>query len=213
MKAKLLPLLLFLSLNTIAQQSKLSCVSNTSQVNTKTHNSVNEAPQIIYLKNETEKKDWTDIWLPIFAALLVTIGAYIGVLKQSKASSISGFRVNWIEDLRVSYSKFLIALRNVDNKIRNGTIDPNNYSKDDDEEDLQFLKTKIKLLLNHNPLRNPDHVDFYGYLLLYMEEHKDYYRGQPSDDKLQALDRRKAEMEEVLLNILKSEWEKAKRFT
>ncbi|MCW5932246.1 MAG: hypothetical protein KIS69_11375 [Bacteroidetes bacterium] len=213
MKAKLLLLLLLFTFITFAQQTKPLCVSDTGQTNVKAHNTANVAPQVIYLKSESEKKDWSDIWLPIFAALLVTIGAYMGVLKQSKASSISGFRVNWIEDLRVSYSKFLIALRNVDNKIRNGTIDPNNYSKDDDEEDLQFLKTKIKLLLNHNPLRNPDHVEFYSCLLLYMEEHKDYYRGQPSDEKLQALDKRKAEMEEVLLNILKSEWEKAKKFT
>jgi hypothetical protein len=101
----------------------------------------------------------------------------------------------------------------VDNKIRNGQINPSVYSKDSDEEDLQFLKTKIKLLLNHNPVTNPEHVDFYKKLLQYMEEHSAFYRGNMSADKANALDEKKAEIEEVLLVIFKKEWEKAKKFS
>jgi hypothetical protein len=214
MKAKIFFLLFLFALNSFAQPKKQVASSDSVTLSSvcKTIDTTKAGSQNIIVQVEGEEKDWKDVWLPVIVALIVAFAAYKGVIKQSKATSISGFRVNWIEDLRVSYSKFLIALRNVDNKIRSGVINPKVYSKDEDEEDLQFLKTKIKLLLNNNATTNPDHVDFYQQLIQYMEEHKKYYRGEMTEKKAYALEAKKSKMEEVLADIFKKEWEKAKRF-
>lgn len=214
MKAKFLTLFLLFSMSSFAQKSKQNDFEDSTQsisYSAKIDTVINNIQPII-VRVEGERKDWKDITYAFLLALLVAIIAYYGVIKQSRASSISGFRVNWIEDLRVSYSKFLIALRNVDSKIRSGVINPRVYIKDSDEEDLQFYKTKIKLLLNNNPTTNSEHVNFYTQLVQYMEAHKEYYRGDMTDENSNAIEARKAQMEEVLSNIFKEEWEKAKKF-
>ena len=213
-KAKIFFLFFLFALNSFAQPKMPFVITDSVTINSECKNmdKTKANAKNIIVKVEGEKKDWKDVWLPVIVALIVAFAAYKGVIMQSKATSISGFRVNWIEDLRLSYSKFLIALRNVDNKIRSGVINPRVYSKDEDEEDLQFLKTKIKLLLNNNATTNPDHVDFYQQLIQYMEEHKEYYRGEMTEEKANALEARKSKMEEVLADIFKKEWEKAKRF-
>ena len=181
----------------------ISKVEKTDLPKTETNN--------IILKIEDGEKDWTNLWT-LLAAVIIALGAYKGVILQSKASSISGFRVKWIEDLRESYSKFLIALRNVDNKVRLNQLNPLEYQKDEDAEQLQFLKSKIKLLLNHNAKTNPDHVDFWESLIHYMEDHKEFYRKSYSEETANLLDAQRVAMEAILLNIFKKEWEKAKKF-
>jgi len=160
-----------------------------------------------------EKKGWIENWLPLITALLVSLFAYRSVIKQSKASTVSTFRVKWIEDLRQSYSEFLVALRNVGDKIRSGQLNLYQYRKDEDAEKLQLLQTKIKLLLNHNQKTNPEHSEFWDKMLVYIEQHHEYYRGEYSEDTEQILDQQRIEMEEILLVIFKNEWEKAKNFT
>ena len=162
--------------------------------------------------NSSEKKGWIENWLPLITALLVSLFAYRSVIKQSKASTVSTFRVKWIEDLRQSYSEFLVALRNVGDKIRSGQLNLSQYRKDEDAEKLQLLQTKIKLLLNHNKETNPEHSEFWDKLLTYIEQHHQYYRGPYSEVTEQLLDRQRIEIEEVLLVIFKDEWEKAKNF-
>ncbi len=161
----------------------------------------------LYVTSET-KKWWSD-WLPFVATLIVAYAAYRGVIKQSKASSISGFRVNWIEDLRVSYSKFLIALRNVDSKLRTQGFDLRQNTKDEDLEQLQFLRTKIKLLINHG---ETEHIAFWEALTQYMQQHNEYYRGDYSEEKELELDKMRVQIEQLLLTIFKKEWDKAKNF-
>jgi hypothetical protein len=160
-----------------------------------------------YININGEEKSWWSDWLPFLATLIVAYAAYRGVIKQSKASSVSGFRVNWIEDLRVNYSKFLIALRNVDNKIRLKLINPSKYSKDEDLEQVNFLRTKIKLMLNHS---EPEHIVFWEALTQYMLNHNEYYKGEFSEEKENELDSSRVKMEELLLVIFKKEWDKAK---
>lgn len=180
----------------------ISCNNKIDSVKTKTEN--------IYIKVEGEQKSFFSDWLPFLATLLVAYAAYRGVIKQSKASSVSGFRVKWIEDLRVSYAEFLIALRNVDNKIRLGTLDLSQYQRDEDLDKVQFLKTKIKLLLNHNETSDKEHVDFWKALLQYMDDHRTYYKGDFSETTENELDQKRVAMERLLLTIFKKEWDKAK---
>lgn len=171
--------------------------------------SVKTSADNIYINLPGDEKSWWSDWLPFFATIIVAYAAYRGVIKQSKASSISGFRVNWIEDLRINYSKFLIALRNVDDKIRNGQLGIQQFSKDEDVENLNFLKTKIKLMLNHS---ETEHIEFWEALTTYMQEHNEYYKGPFSEDKENELDQRRVVMEGFLLKIFKKEWQKAKNF-
>jgi hypothetical protein len=204
--------LFMLSLSAIAQNNnpdvKPDSIVKTVGANSKIDSVKTEANKI-YINVQGEEKSWWSEWLPFFATLMVAYAAYRGVIKQSKASSVSGFRVTWIEDLRVCYSKFLVALRNVDNKIRLKTIDPKNFSKDEDWEQVNFLKTKIKLLINHS---EPEHIAFWEALTQYMQQHNEYYKGEFSEVKEIELDSMRVQIEQLLLTIFKKEWDKAKNF-
>jgi len=213
MKSKLFFLSLIFSTTSFAQKKQQDTVANAI---TKTISGINQTDSVktkaenIYIKVEGEEKSFWADWLPILVTLLVAYAAYRGVIKQSKASSVSGFRVKWIEDLRVSYAEFLIALRNVDNKIRLGTLDLSQYQRDEDIDKVQFLKTKIKLLLNHNETSDKEHVDFWKALLQYMDDHRTYYKGAFSELTENELDQKRVVMERLLLSIFKREWDKAK---
>lgn len=214
MKTFLVFLILIFSITTsFAQKKQLDTVTNVITKTISCNNkidSVKTKAENIYIKVEGEQKSFFSDWLPFLATLLVAYAAYRGVIKQSKASSVSGFRVKWIEDLRVSYAEFLIALRNVDNKIRLGTIDLSQYQRDEDLDKVQFLKTKIKLLLNHNETSDKEHVDFWKALLQYMDDHRTYYKGDFSEMRENELDQKRVAMERLLLTIFKKEWDKAK---
>lgn len=212
MKALITTLAYFFALSVFAQNKtaivETDSVVKTISANTKIDSIKTEASKI-YINVQGEEKSWWSDWLPFFATIIVAYPAYRGVIKQSKASSVSGFRVTWIEDLRVSYSKFLIALRNVDSKIRKGEIDLAKHTKDSDVEDLQFLKTKIKLLINHG---EAEHIAFWEALTLYMQKHNEYYKGAYNEATEVELDKMRVKMEVLLLTIFKKEWDKAKNF-
>ncbi len=212
MKAFFTSLTFLFALSVFAQNKtavvKTDSVLKTISANSKIDSVKTEASNI-YINVQGEEKSWWSDWLPFFATIVVAYAAYRGVIKQSKASSVSGFRVTWIEDLRVCYSKFLIALRNVDTKIRKGEIDLKKHSKDADVEELQFLKTKIKLLINHG---ETEHIAFWEALTQYMQKHNEYYKGEYSIATEIELDKMRVKMEDLLLTIFKKEWDKAKNF-
>jgi hypothetical protein len=211
-KAFYISLFIAFSLGVFAQNKiaivKTDSVVKTISVNTKIDSVKTEANKI-YINVQGEEKNWWSDWLPFFATIIVAYAAYRGVIKQSKASSVSGFRVTWIEDLRVCYSKFLVHLRNVDTKIRLKKIEPKNYTKDEDWEQVNFLKTKMKLMLNHS---EDEHIAFWEALTQYMTDHNNFYRSQNSLISEQDLDQKRVQIEDLLLTIFKKEWDKAKNF-
>lgn len=159
-------------------------------------------------------KNWYDKWLPLCSAFIVAVLAYLGVIKQSKAQTVSNFRVKWIDELRTSYSEFQVTLRNVGAKIRDGQLSLSSYNKDEDAEKLQLLQTKIKLLLNHDPKKQPEHVEFWSKLVKYIDYNHRYYKGKyiGKNRVENFLDKKRIEIEDVLLVIIKNEWSKAKKF-
>lgn len=166
----------------------------------------------VFVDADDLKRDRLEYWLPLLSAIIVAFFAYKGVIKQSKAQTVSNFRVNWVNEIRTTYSEFQVKLKNVGGKIRSGQLSLKEYHKDEDIENLQFLQTKIKLLLNHNGKTHPEHVKFWGMLLEYINKHHSYYNGPYSEDVENELDQERVQLEELLLVILKNEWDLIKKF-
>ncbi|MCH8904471.1 MAG: hypothetical protein IIA45_11215 [Bacteroidetes bacterium] len=173
----------------------------------------NLTKQIKVLQQKGEKKNPSyESWLLFIAAIIIAIGAYLGTNQQTRGNTISGFRVKWIEDLRMSYSEFNVALKNVGHKIRAGELDPIKVTKDQDVDNMRLLQTRIKLMLNHSGT-DIEHVQFYEKFLIYIDKNKTFYSRKRGITELEKeINDLRFEIEDLLLTIFKSEWEKAKKF-
>lgn len=150
-----------------------------------------------------------DILIPLVIGLL----AFYSIKVQTKGSSVSTFRVNWIEQLRSNYSEFYVALHKVGSKYRAGLLQPHDYKDDPDAEKMLLMRAKIKLLLNHNKVTDPEHKEFWDKLVDYMVSFQTYYSsGKLSDETESELDQKRIDIEDILLVIFKKEWNKAKNF-
>lgn len=183
--------------------------------------------QISYLNTESEKelsvikekidrlinaeKPWTEVWMPYIIAIIVMYGGIYAATKQSKASSISSFRVKWIEDLRIAYSEYYSTSQKVGYKIKINKL--NNPIEDEDMVKLRFIEARIKLMLHHNK-KDQEHIDFWSKFLQFIELNHNYYSSGAILTELEKqIDDLRLEMEDILLVIFKKEWEKAKKLS
>lgn len=177
--------------------------------------------------NDLTDENRLDKWIGWAIAIGTILSVYAAANRQTKGSSISNFRVKWIEDLRLAYTECYTVLQNVCHKMSTNTLVPG----DPDLDKLRLTQTKIKLMLHHpniqaQPSRyrrfvrfitsQPDdkeHTRFWRGLLRYIETSQAHASlGAASPYNPITIDNLRLELEKILLVIFKKEWDKAKRF-
>ena len=160
-----------------------------------------------------EQPLWEKLLLNMLGPVIVSVMAYLGITQQAKVSTISKFQIDWAEQLRSNYSEFYVSVQQVGNKIRSGQLSIHNYTVDSDAEKMLLMRMKIKLMLTHSRKTNPEHVDFWIMLIDYSDQLFQYYsNGIVAQNEEIRIDHIRIDMEDILLDIIEKEREKAWNF-
>ena len=160
-----------------------------------------------------EQPLWEKLLLNMLGPVIVSVMAYLGITQQAKVSTISKFQIDWAEQLRSNYSEFYVSVQQVGNKIRSGQLSIHNYTVDSDAEKMLLMRMKIKLMLTHSRKTNPEHVDFWIMLIDYSDQLFQYYsNGIVAQNEEIRIDQIRIDMEDILLDIIEKEREKAWNF-
>lgn len=167
---------------------------------------------------ENNLPHWTT-YLIVLAALVGPWVAFSASRFAAKANSLSQFRVKWIGELRDAFCECTTALREVclkANYLRNEGS-PFNLSGDENWDKFQHSKTKINLLLHHDPNPKSDdhgHLKFWRDFESFIEKsQKTYFKTSiPQEEELIVLKNKQEKLEEQLREILRKEWLKTKKF-
>ena len=160
-----------------------------------------------------EQPLWEKLLLNMLGPVIVSVMAYLGITQQAKVSTISKFQIDWAEQLRSNYSEFYVSVQQVGHKIRSGQLSIHNYTVDSDAEKMLLMRMKIKLMLTHSRKTNPEHVDFWIMLIDYSDQLFQYYsNGIVAQNEEIRIDQIRIDMEDILLDIIEKEREKAWNF-
>ncbi len=149
--------------------------------------------------------------------VLAAGGILIGVLiarKQNQVGTITHFREKWLTELRSAYCESIAIHEAICQRLKSLPKESNKRDPkaDPDWHKLHFQTTKIKLLLHHNPTSDDwKHPVFWGMFMDYTEQSFNKYSGRSiTEEEKESLETFRNEVEVVLLDILKDEWEKLK---
>ncbi|MEI6766788.1 MAG: hypothetical protein WCM76_14250 [Bacteroidota bacterium] len=169
-----------------------------------------------------DKKDstpWKD-YLPLIIAILTAIFA----LFQMKSNHVTQSRIKWIDDLRKNICEFISIMNSINVQISNMVDeiskldrDSDDYATDrekifvnyykglaEDHKNADFLINQIDLSLNDSEMKHTRLVEQLG---TFAEKSKESHQKK----ELEKLDLLKADCIKLSKEVLKDEWEKAKR--